>query len=604
MRYQSKIKEIKVSFRQNIYSRTVALFIAIVFIVDFCVTLFSAEAVQKTQCLGAYDQFGYYSYLPATFIYDDLEFEKDWIVKTQDHYCYGAPIYQYADRENGKKVNIYHMGLSYLHLPGFLIADNLADNMGYKRDGMSKPYLVMVELTGLLFIFLGIYFLSKTLLLFFSDKVTALTLFLIYFASNSFVHFHFGELGPHLFLFTLNTIFIYYLIRYYRSKQLKLLVISALVFGLTTAIRPTQAIWGVIPFVIIFFENKEYWSSFKKLLFFPGFILLFNLPQFLYWKFFGGNWIILNLHSEALTFADPYTIDFLFSFKKGWLVYSPIFILSLIGIIYSIRKDKLLGRAFLFFVLLNIYVLSSWECWWYAASFGSRVMIDSYVVFAIFLGFFISEIKPVNWKKILVAFFCASFIILNLLQTTQFFRGIIPLDRMSKDHYLYIFGKLNFINYDESLMEIDRKDLEWPKKIMDKNSLAFKKGYRLGESRKVIFPSGIDFKQEEEFKGDQRIKVFDFIPTDEAQIEVKFHSQLEKDSTPVLLTLVIEKKNGTPYHFEYMELNQKDQQTVRIFNVPAIRHKSDIIKIYLWNPNKNKGKVSSIRLKAIYLKRT
>lgn len=556
---------------------------------------------KQQSCLAAYDQFGYYSYLPATFIYKDLHFQKSWKDSLLVNYCPGTPVYQYADVGEGKKINIYHMGMAYMQLPGFLIADSIAPALGYKRDGMSFPYRLFVRLTALTFLLMGLFYLRKTLLLFFQDKIVALVLCVLYVGSNMYVNFFYGELMPHLYLFTLNVLFVYTFVRYFRERIFRHLLVSALILGLTTAIRPTQAIWGVIPFILLFFENKIYWRSIRTLLIFPLFILVFNIPQLLYWKFIGGNWFILNLHTESLALTSPYTLDFLFSYKKGWLLYSPIFILALIGFAPGLKKDKNLTRAFLIFTLLNIYVISSWDCWWYAASYGSRVMIDSYVIMAICLGFLIEKMLLSKWKIILIGFLFCIFITLNIFQSIQFFKGTIELERMTKDHYWYVFARLNIPDYDDSLLEIDRSDLNWEQKILNKNSNAQKKGYKILSKKLGFLADARSFGHTEEF-----VDLLEFfpkknLPTDEAKITVSFYSETSVCQGPSYLTVAIEGKKA--YYFNYIILDSLNKRNVHEFNLPHIRQKGDKMKLYIYNPNKCAGKISKLTVKARYLNR-
>lgn len=282
----------------------ISFFTGIVIAVVFCWTYIqdSFKFESEESCMVAYDQLGYYSYLPAYFIYDDIGFEGEWLEEVQNN-CGNPGTYQFKTMENGNKVNIYHMGLSFLQLPGFLIADQIADSSdNYERNGVSAPYFISVRLTAVLFVLLGLFFLRRTLLSFFTDKVVAVTLLLLYGGTNLYITFFYGELMPHLYLFTLNTIFIYYLLKYYRSKKLRFLIISALIFGLTTTIRPTQAVWGIIPFVLLFFQSEKKLNIFLYLLIFPVAIVLFNLPQFFYWKAMSGDWLVLKLHSFDYSF--------------------------------------------------------------------------------------------------------------------------------------------------------------------------------------------------------------------------------------------------------------------------------------------------------------
>ncbi len=557
--------------------------------------------VQKEQrsCVAAYDQFGYYAYLPATFIYDDLAFQKPWKEKIQLYYCDQEIVYQFVDIEGGKKVNMYHMGLSYLHLPGFLVANSLAKPLGYKQDGMSPPYRVAIKCTALFFILLGLIFFRKTLLIFFNDWITGLVMILVYGASNLFVTFYYGDLMPHLYLFTLNTIFIYSIVSYLKKEQWRYLLSAIFILGLTVAIRPTQAIWGIVPFILLLYQYKLSWKMLKLLVLFPLGALLINFPQLLYWKLEGGSWLIMNLHSESLSFLHPYTIDFLISYKKGWLLYSPVFIFSFVGIWFGLRQNKQLVTAISVLALLTIYVLSSWDCWWYAASFGSRVMVDSYIVFGLLIGFFIQGISRSNKTLVPTLSIFTLFIGLSVFESFQYFEGIIDNERMTGDYYWSVFGKTSADQLDRSLLEIDRSDLNWDQKILANHSLANQKGYKLIEKSLYRSQKRIDFGADEEFISISEKEVGQLLPTDEASIRIFFNSSKDTLGRELFVCAKIEGKKT--YYEHYIIFNGNNTESM--FNLPNIRQSSDELKVFIYNPNKIPGFIEDIEIKAIYLQR-
>jgi hypothetical protein len=557
--------------------------------------------VEKEQrsCVAAYDQFGYYAYLPATFIYDDLAFQKPWKEKLQSYYCEQEVVYQFVDLEGGKKVNMYHMGLSYLHLSGFLIANSVAEPLGYKQNGMSQPYRVAIKFTALFFILLGLIYFRKTLLLFFTDWITGLVMLLVYGASNLFVTFYYGDLMPHLYLFTLNTIFIYSLVSYFKKEQWRYLLVAIFILGLTVAIRPTQAIWGIVPLILFLYHYNLSWKALKLLVLFPLGALLINFPQLLYWKLEGGSWIIMNLHSESLSFLHPYTIDFLVSYKKGWLLYSPLFIFSFVGIWFGLRQKRHLVTAISVFALLNIYVLSSWDCWWYSASFGSRVMVDSYIVFGVLIGFFIQKVS--QSKKVLIPTLSifAVFMGLSVFQSFQYFEGIIDNERMTQDYYWSVFGKTSADQLDRSLLEIDRNDLNWDQKILENHTLAKQKGYKLIEKSLYRSQKRIEFGADQEFISISENEFKHLLATDEAKIRITYNSSIDTLGKQQFICAKIE---GKKTYFEHYSIFN-GEKTEGVFNLPVIRQASDELKVFIYNPNKVPGFIEDIEISAIYLQR-
>jgi hypothetical protein len=85
-----------------------------------------------------------------------------------------------------------------------------------------------------------------------------------------------------------------------------------------------------------------------------------------YWKMYAGTFLYntYNNPGEGLFLSWPHTMDFLFSFRKGWFIYTPVMILALIGLFLPSANRKGYFNAVLFFVLVNIYILSCWSNWW------------------------------------------------------------------------------------------------------------------------------------------------------------------------------------------------------------------------------------------------
>lgn len=337
----------------------------------------------SNRCICSYDGFGYYMYTPYLFTKGSLNINSEWAKEIQNTYCNGTIVYQFHRVDNGNELNIYHMGLSFLQIPAYLLGDLSAAIFGFERDGFSKPYHLFYLLNALFFIFLGIYYLKKLLRLFFDDRITAITLLLLYLGTNLLATSTMQYDLTHLYLFSLNAIFGFHLFTFLETEKRRNLIIAALILGLTACIRPTQVLIGIIPVILLFNKYSENrFLAVKKLLWFPLFGIVWNIPQIYYWYSVGGHFFAPNMHTEELIIIDPNTLDFLFSYKKGWLLYSPLFLLLPIGFYFLFKTKRTLFWALATFLVLYIWIMSSWECWWYAASFGSRVMTDIYPLLA------------------------------------------------------------------------------------------------------------------------------------------------------------------------------------------------------------------------------
>jgi hypothetical protein len=577
-------------------------FLFALFTIAFTSRINNVVNSSEPKCLTAYDGFGYYSYLPAVFIYKDLSF-KEWPEKLQSNYCQGAATYQFHYLSDGSRINIYQPGLSYVQLPAFLIAHLIAQSFGFQPDGMSLPYHVLFFLNALFFVALGIVFVRRTLHFFFNDLITSFTLILVFLGTNIFINFYLEPTLTHLYLFTLNSAFIYHTISYQRNGKTKNLIFSALLFGLTTAIRPTQVIWGIIPLFLFFINNRNFWPSIKILLLYPLSSFLWNVPQLFYWKYYGGSWFMVNLHNESIVFSDPKILDFLFSFKKGWLLYTPLFLLIPFGLYRAFTNEARLSLGISLLTLLSVYIFSSWECWWFAESFGSRVMQETYPVLAILVGFVLTRINSNKMYK--YSLLSVTFLILglNLLHSIQFKTGVIHNMRNTKDHYMSHFGVINSAEIDQSLLEMDRSDTTWITNLLAwKGSLSNQKGYSIEKVSIPIKQLNFKFSCADEYKGNYSRRILSVIPTDEAKLTLTWDYESSDTISTVNLVFLIE-GNNNPYNYIVTPLHPKDSANRLVFNLPNIRHREDQMKIYLWNPNRIEGNLSNVKIKFEYLNR-
>lgn len=189
----------------------------------------------------AWDVYGYYLYLPATFIYHDLGLEDQaWLDETQKKYPPSPTPYQYTQGKDRRHVIVYNIGYAFLYAPGFFVAHALAPSMGYEADGFSKPYQYSLEITALLFTLLGLWMFRKIALLYFSDTVTSLLLITVLLGSNYFYQVSYEGVMPHNFLFSLNCLIVCYTIQWHKDHQLKHVLLLALFLGLASICRPTE----------------------------------------------------------------------------------------------------------------------------------------------------------------------------------------------------------------------------------------------------------------------------------------------------------------------------------------------------------------------------
>jgi hypothetical protein len=160
------------------------------------------------------------------------------------------------------------------------------------------------------------------------------------------------------------------------------------------------------------------------------------IPQLLYWKMITDHYLLFSYSEQSFFWSDPKIIEFLFGFRKGWLLYSPIFLFLLVAnLLLFVRQT--LGHAILFAVsLINAFICSCWWCWWFGGGYGARPMIEMYPLLIFPIATIIEEIRRKSKTVKLLAFtvliLCS---ILNILHTSQFHGGSLHHDSMTKKAY-------------------------------------------------------------------------------------------------------------------------------------------------------------------------
>jgi hypothetical protein len=410
---------------------------------------FSLKNWEKEDRVIEWDVHSYYGYLPEYFIYHDVKFEKsDYL------FDYGNYLFWPVFTEDGKKVEKMTMGTAVLYSPFFFVAHVFASLTDYPEDGFSVPYKIFLLLSSVFYLIIGLDFLKKILNRYnFPDKIIAAVILLIGLGTNLLCYS--SEQAPmsHVYSFCLFAIFIYYTIKWYEQQSIKNTVIIGLLSGLISLIRPTNA--AIILFFILygisnFTEFKErinlFFKKYFHIILMAFCTFLAWVPQFLYWKTVTGHYICYSYTDEGFFFSHPRIMEGLFSWRKGWLVYTPMMAFALLGLFFLKGELKKFRFAIIIFMAVNVYIIFSWWCWWYGGTFGQRSFIESYCLLAVPFASFIQFLSTQKiFYKILLGCIVLFLIWLNIFQTYQFEFHSLHYDGMTKELYFKQFGKLKAI---------------------------------------------------------------------------------------------------------------------------------------------------------------
>ncbi|MBL0045998.1 MAG: hypothetical protein IPP33_16860 [Flavobacteriales bacterium] len=296
----------------------------------------------------AWDCFGYQLYLPATFIHHD-PFLRDlsWVEEARIANNSSGTLYQVSTFEDGSRVIKYPIGLAVTWLPWFLLGHGVAWIIGTAADGYSWPYQLCVSAGVFCYLLLGLFALRAVLLRIFNERVVVVALTLVVLGTNVVGQIITDLTMPHLTLFAVQCGVLYQTVRWYEGRRWMNAIALGLLLGLAALIRPTEIIcvlipllWGVTSGLGTHIRTAcRYWQQWVTI---GAVILLVGFIQLLYWKSATGHWFVdpYNNPAEGLDFLSPYTSNFLFSYRKGWLLYTPIMVLGVLGLVLLPRKWK------------------------------------------------------------------------------------------------------------------------------------------------------------------------------------------------------------------------------------------------------------------------
>ena len=396
-----------------------------------------------------WDVYGYYLYLPALFIYQDCKTYQF----TEDHFQTYQPstnFYQLNPHSEGVKAPIYTMGQALVWSPFFFGGHLWAKLDGrYPADGLSAPYQWAIWISAMVFALLGMIMVRAVLRRYFEDWLVAVVLAVLFLGTN-LLHYTCFDIGlTHSYLFALYAALLYLIPNWYERPKMGNSLLLGLLMGLICLIRPSELILVLLVGLFGVSTIPDVKNRLSHFLGHPWALawvlvggIVAVLPQILFWKWQLGLWIYNGYVGHHFDFWSPHIWEGLFSYRKGWLLYTPIMTLALVGLIPMWWQLREWRWGIILFLGLNIYIVYSWHIWWYASTYGSRAMVQSYAILALPLGAMLHSVFRAHkfWQVLLAAFLVAC-IGLNLFQNWQYVHRILPMDETTKTYYWKVFGK-------------------------------------------------------------------------------------------------------------------------------------------------------------------
>lgn len=387
------------------------------------------------------DAWGHYLHLPSLLIHRDVGHYDRSIQHWRQYYPFEADPredkYGIRPTPTGQLAIKYPVGAALLQSPFFALAHLGCTVTGaYAADGFSKPYHWMIGLSSWVYALVGLFLLYRSLRVYTDAPTAGWTLAAIGLGTNLF---YFVTVQPgmaHVYLFFWWALLIHVTIRAERGTGAGWGIGWAL--GGIAITRIPELIAVLIPLFWNGFGKKATLRQYAQAAAAFGVMLA---PQLWYMKTVSGQWWYNGYGAESFDWAHSKWWSGWTDFQNGWLVYTPLGVLMLLGIFWLKKRIPAAFWPTVLLTPLHAYIIYAWWCWMYINGFGSRPMVELYPL----LAFPLAALLAAAASNGIVQKICYAALVClmahNLFQTWQAEKMILWSERANRAYFISTLGK-------------------------------------------------------------------------------------------------------------------------------------------------------------------
>jgi len=437
--------------------------------------LISFHMIVFEQGMGG-DGWGYYAVTESIIKDKDLNL---------DNNIYGVYNGFTKDPKTGRWITQYPPGTSLMDIPFFFCVTKISQkfNLRFPAPALPEsagakniPDSIMPGIIGIIaahnfYTLLGLLFVYFTLRINgFSSLASSLIVFAGYLASP--LHFY-GQSGmSHANSFCVLSTIVWLYARLVRSHNISLWFFIGLLCALATSVRLPNALMIIISFFSILYMSID-----KKIrsIFLLGAGFMCLIPVIPLFYILHSNHISSS-YSGSFFFDRPPLINILFSPHRGFMIFHPLFLLVIPGVIYYLSSKKFSSdsRIVMLFALFSAFSISAiygyFGEWWGSGSYSQRYLTDFTGMFIVCMASVYKSQKPLNIAVIIftvtAVLFSYCLFIISISQVIEFpnneiwaryitdfkyffQQGITPKQIILglKDHVYGIKGIISLFNY-------------------------------------------------------------------------------------------------------------------------------------------------------------
>lgn len=341
------------------------------------------------------DGVAYYAYVRSLVIDGDIDFRNE--------YATGNPAFleEYRDEKgnwrpelltrNGYIMNRYAVGPALLWSPFFFLAHGLALGLNavgaaIPADGYSPIYLWLCALGSALYAFIGLLLSYALCARFFSKKVSLLAVATLWFASSLPVYMYLLPFMAHAHSVFIVSLFLYLSRRPAGQRTPG----QWAILGATAGLMVSVYYLNVVFLLFVLVEVARWFAAGatlqdraaaatrigKALMMFCAAAALALAPLVLIKYRLYGSLLNAGYENEAWYWTAPKVLPVLFSSYHGLFTWTPVTLLAVVGLALFASTHRQAGACAMGAFALFVYLVSSYQFWHGASSFGNRFFLS------------------------------------------------------------------------------------------------------------------------------------------------------------------------------------------------------------------------------------
>jgi hypothetical protein len=401
------------------------------------------------------DGVGYYAFARAPLIQHNLDFTEDYWHANESFRGprldeNGQPKPEFRT-PTGYLDNHFSVGPAILWTPFLLLAHAgvlLARALGSSvpADGFSTPYRITMALATAIYGFLGLLLAFRLARQYVHERWALLATIAIWWASSMAVYMYFNPSWSHAHSAFAVALFLWYWHETRSSRSLSQWLLLALIAGLMLNVYYPNA---MVLAVLVVEAVPQYLSAFRRSaaaatseepsladllvchLFFGLVVLVCLLPTFItHYIVYGGAFESGYIPLRDWLWRSPAFLAVLFSSNHGLLVWTPILLFAIAGLILFRWREPRVGTPFLAALLAFYLFIASYPDWAGISSYGNRFFVSLTVLFILGLAVFLDRAAELfRFRRAALAAvsaFLALFVLWNVGLMLQWGSHLIP----------------------------------------------------------------------------------------------------------------------------------------------------------------------------------